>query len=94
VTATKTRYFVRNERGEELLVPSLEDLYALYSQGFLADGDQVRQERSEQWIEVARFPALRGVREARREPPARFWTIVLALLVLALAIGILVAHHG
>ncbi len=92
MTAIKTRYVVRNERGEELVVPSLEDLYALYSQGFLADGDLVRQERAEGWTEVARFHALRGVREARREPPAKLWTLLLSLLVLALAIGILVTH--
>ncbi len=94
MTAIKTRYVVKNDRGEELVVPTLEDLHQLYAHGFLSDGDLVRQERSEKWTEVAHFHALHGVREARREPPAKVWTLILAMLVLALAIGILVARHS
>jgi hypothetical protein len=92
MTRIKTRYVVRNARGEELVVPSLDDLRALYTQGFLDDGDEVRQERAAEWIPVGQFSALHGVREARRESPARVGAIVLALLALATALGIMFAH--
>ncbi len=92
MTRIKTRYVVRNERGEELVVPSLDDLRALYSQGFLADRDQVRQERSQTFTPLLHFSALRGVREARRASPARVGAIAFALLMLATALGILLAH--
>lgn len=94
MTAIKTRYVVKNERGEELVVPSLEDLYALYSQGFLSDRDLVRQERAQEWTAVVHFHALHGVREARREPPAKVWTLIVAALVIATALGILFTHRG
>ncbi len=88
----KTRYVVRNARGEELVVPSLGDLRALYTQGFLDDADEVRQERSTRWTPVGAFSALHGVRAARFESPARVTAFMVALLVLALALGILIAH--
>jgi len=87
-----TRYVVRNARGEELLVPSLADLHVLYAHGFLEDGDLVRQERSDRWIPAGRFPALHGVREARRESPAKVAMVVAALMALAFALGLLFAR--
>jgi hypothetical protein len=92
MTRIKTRYVVRNARGEELVVPSLDDLRALYAQGFLDDADDVRQERSEEWLQVGQFSALHGLREVRRESPARVGAIALALLLLATALGIMFAH--
>ena len=56
------RYFVRNERGEELVCPSLADLHALYRQGFFSDADEVRSERSGRWQRVGDFEALSGER--------------------------------
>lgn len=87
-----TRYVVRNERGEELIVPSLSDLHALYVHGFLQDHDLVRQERSEHWIPVGRFPALHGVREGRVESPSRVAMLAAALMAIALAVGLLLAR--
>jgi hypothetical protein len=87
-----TRYVVRNARDEELIVPSLADLHALYTHGFISDGDLVRQERSQQWIPVARFPALHGVRERRAESPAKVAMVVVALTAVAVAIGLLFAR--
>ncbi len=89
-----TRYVVRNSRQEELVVPSLADLHALYTHGFILDGDLVRQERSREWVPAGRFPALHGVREARVESPARVAMVVGALMALALAaaIGLLLAR--
>lgn len=85
-----TRYVVRNQRGEELLVPSLADLRALYAGGFLQDGaDLVRRERSEEWAPVATFPALQGVREGRRESPFRVTVVVAVGMALAVAIGVM-----
>ena len=92
MTRTITRYVVRNGRGEELLVPSLKDLHALYTHGFLEDGDMVRQERSERWVPAGRLPALHGVREARRESPAKVAMVVAALMALAVALGLLFAR--
>ena len=63
--ARATRYLVRDAEGRELTVPSLHDLHALYDQGFLADDDLVRQERSEDWVRAGDMPALAG-----RPPPA------------------------
>ncbi len=88
----KTRYVVRNSRDEELLVPSLADLHALYTHGFIVDGDLVRQERSYQWVPVGRFPALRGVRERRSESPARVAMLVAMLMALAVALGLIFAR--
>jgi len=89
MTRAATRYLVRNARGEELVVPSLADLHALYAHGFVADGDLVRQERSREWVPVSRFPALHGVRERRAESPARVAMLVAALMALALGLGLL-----
>ncbi|HET6440088.1 MAG TPA: hypothetical protein VFG59_18640 [Anaeromyxobacter sp.] len=88
----KTRYVVRNARGEELVVPSLADLHALYAHGFLHDDDLVRQERSKSFVPAGRFPALHGVRAARRESPLRVTGLVLALLVLAAVLGLVLAR--
>jgi len=85
-----TRYVVRNQRGEELVVPSLSDLRGLYSAGFLVDGaDVVRRERATEWSPVATFPALQGVRDARRESPLRVTLVVAAGMALAVAIGVM-----
>ena len=92
MTRVKTRYVVRNARQEELVVPSLSDLHALYTHGFIVDGDQVRQERSQQWIPVASFPALHGVRERRAEGPGKVAAILAAILALAVALGLMFAR--
>ncbi len=92
MTRITTRYVVRNARHEELVVPSLSDLHALYTHGFILDGDLVRQERSEQWILVSRFPALHGVRERRAESPAKVAIVVAALMAVALVVGLLLAR--
>ncbi len=82
------RYFVKNARGEELVCPSLGDLAALYSQGFLEDGDLVRAERSQRWVPAGSLPALRGLRERRREP-WKVMTLLVAASILALALALL-----
>jgi hypothetical protein len=83
------RYFVKNERGEELVVPSLSDLVGLYTQGFLEDEDYVRAETSERWVKAGRMPALAGIRVRRREP-ARFQMLLLAAIaIVAVAVGAL-----
>lgn len=88
-----TRYLVRNTRGDELIVPSLTDLSALYTHGFLSDDDLVRQERAEQWIRAGDFEALTGVRRLAREgSPAQVALIVGALAALAIGLGILLAR--
>jgi hypothetical protein len=81
------RYFVKNERGEELVVPSLTDLVGLYTQGFLEDEDYVRAETSERWVKAGRMPALAGVRHRQREP-ARFQMLLLAAIgLVAVVVG-------
>lgn len=92
MTRITTRYVVRNARQEELVVPSLSDLHALYSQGFILDGDLVRQERAQQWTPVAQFPPLRGVRERRAESPAKVAMLVAALMAVAVAVGLFLAR--
>ena len=57
------RYFVRNAEGQELVVPSLADLHALYDQGFLADEDLVRAETADRWIRAGAMPALHGAKK-------------------------------
>ena len=79
------RYHVRNQRGEELVVPSLADLHGLYSQGFLEDDDYVRAENAERWVKAGRMPALAGVRLRRREPGK---LAVLLLAAIALVAGL------
>ncbi len=61
------RYHVRNTEGEELLVPSLEDLHRLYTHGFLSDDDLVRADTAKRWVRAGAMPALHGVREARTD---------------------------
>lgn len=88
-----TRYLVRNGRGEELVVPSLPDLHALYVQGFLLDDDLVRQERAEAWIRIGDFGALQGARQRRAEgSPAKVAMLVAALAALAVGLGLLLAR--
>lgn len=86
------RYFVRNARGEELTCPTLGDLAALYSQGFLEDDDLVRAERSERWVPARHLPALRGLRERRREP-WKVTALLLAASILALAMALLLRRR-
>ncbi len=86
------RYHVRNADGHELVVPSLSDLHALYTHGFLADDDQVRAEGSERWIRAGNLRALQGVREQRAESPRKVALLVGGLIVLATAIGILLSR--
>jgi cytochrome c551/c552 len=92
MTRITTRYVVRNARGEELVVPSLSDVHALYAGGFLEDADLVRQERSDRWTPAGELPALHGVRQRRRESPLRVTAVVAALMALALALGIMFAR--
>jgi len=86
------RYFVRNARGEELTCPTLGDLAALYAQGFLEDHDLVRAERSERWVPAGKLPALRGLRERRREP-WKVTALLAAAMVLALALAVLLGRR-
>jgi putative N-acetylmannosamine-6-phosphate epimerase len=93
VTKITTRYVVRNQSGDELIVPSLSDLRALYAGGFLVDGaDLVRRERSAEWTPVARFAALQGVRDGRRETPLRVAMVISVGMVLAVAIGLMITR--
>jgi hypothetical protein len=80
------RYLVRGPDGRELLCPSLRDLHALYTQGFLTDEDLVKQEGAAKWIPAGRMPALHGVRDVRRDPRK-----MALLLAATLAIGLAVA---
>ena len=61
------RYHVKNSQGEELVVPSLDDLHDLYAHGFLGDDDLVRSDTSERWIRVGSMRALQGVRDRRAD---------------------------
>ncbi len=92
MTRITTRYVVRNARHEELVVPSLADLHALYTHGFILDGDLVRQERSREWVPAGRFPALHRARARRAQSPARLAVLLATLLALAAAIGLLLAR--
>jgi len=82
------RYVIRNEKGEELVCPSLADLHALYEQGFLADEDLVRAENASRFVPVSAMPALRGVR-ARRADPRKVAMLLVAAAVLVLALALL-----
>ena len=86
------RYFVRNAEGEELTCPTLGDLAALYSQGFLEDHDLVRAERSQRWVPAGSLPALRGLRERRREP-WKATALLAAATILALALALLLRRR-
>jgi anti-sigma-K factor RskA len=84
----KTRYVIKGREGQELVCPSLADLHALYSQGFLSDEDLVRMEGSQRWVAAGSMAALRGVRE--RKTDLRKAAIVLAAaVVLTLALALL-----
>ncbi len=83
------RYVIRNAEGQELVCPSLADLHALYTQGFIGDDDLVRAESSQRWVRAGAMPALRGVREQRADP-RRVLFILAAAAVLALAVFLLV----
>jgi hypothetical protein len=83
----KVRYLIRNERGEELVCPSLADLHALYVQGFLSDEDLVRPEGSTRWVRAGALPALHGVREDRADP-RKLAVLVMSAALVALAIFI------
>lgn len=80
------RYHVRDQLGQELIVPSLADLHGLYTHGFLDDEDYVRAENSERWVKAGRMPALAGIRLVRREPGK-----LLLLLGAAVAMTALIA---
>jgi hypothetical protein len=86
------RYFVKNPRGEELTCPTLGDLAALYAQGFLEDDDLVRAERSQRWVRAGDLPALRGLRERRREP-WKVSALMAAAMLLALALALLLGRR-
>jgi hypothetical protein len=77
------RYLIRCPDGRELVCPGLGDLQALYSQGFLDDGDLVKVEGASDWVPAGRLPALAGAREAKRDPRK-----VLLLLVAAAALSL------
>jgi hypothetical protein len=85
------RYHVRNGAGEELVVPSLDDLHALYARGFLADDDLVRAATSDEWVRAGAMPALHGVR-TRRAEPRRMGLVLIAAMALAAAIAIMMAR--
>jgi hypothetical protein len=80
------RYHVRDQLGQELIVPTLTDLHGLYTHGFLDDEDYVRAENSERWVKAGRMPALAGIRLVRREPGK-----LLMLLGAAVAMTALIA---
>jgi hypothetical protein len=83
-----SRYVIRSSEGQELVCPSLADLHALYSQGFLADDDLVRMEGSQRWVPAGSMPALRGVRE-RKTDVRKAVVVLAAAIVLTLALAIL-----
>jgi hypothetical protein len=85
------RYHVRSAAGEELVVPSLDDLHALYARGFLEDDDLVRGETSDRWVRAGDMPALQGVR-TRRGEPRRMGLLLIAAVALAAAIGLILAR--
>jgi hypothetical protein len=86
------RYHVRDAEGRELVVPSLQDLHALYTHGFLSDDDLVRAESSEHWIRAGKMQALQGVREVRAESPRKVGLVVAALIVIATVVGVLLSR--
>ena len=85
------RYVVRSPEGKELVCPSLADLHSLYAQGFVGDDDLVRAESSDRWIEAGAMPALRGVRETRRDPRKVTMLLVAAA---ALVLGFVLLLRG
>lgn len=85
------RYHVRDGDGKELVVPSLDDLHDLYVHGFLSDDDLVRAETSQRWVRAGAMGALQGVRD-RRADPKKMGLLLAAAIVLATAIGVLLAR--
>ncbi len=83
------RYHVRNAAGEELVVPTLEDLHRLYDHGFLGNDDLVRAETAKRWVRAGAMPALGGVRETRAEP-RKVMLLLAAALAVAVAIALLI----
>lgn len=86
------RYLVRNEKGEELVVPSLRELHDLYVHGFLGDDDLVRAESATRWVRAGAMPALHGVRTSRADPRkiallAAAAAVVAAIIALVLALA-------
>jgi hypothetical protein len=84
------RYQVRDTEGRELTVPSLDDLHALYHQGFLGDDDLVRQEKGDRWVRAGTMPALAGSRR-RKTAPRWILTVLAASVALAAALGLMLA---
>ena len=84
------RYQVRDVEGRELTVPSLNDLHALYDQGFLGEDDLVRQEKGGHWVRVGAMPALAGARH-RRTGPRWILTVLAAAVALVAALGLMMA---
>ncbi|HET9553765.1 MAG TPA: hypothetical protein VFP50_12420 [Anaeromyxobacteraceae bacterium] len=87
------RYVVRDAQGNELTVPSLRTLHALYDQGFLGDDDLVRMESSERWVRAGSMPALHGARQRRRDPRTVL-AILFAAVALAAAVALLFAARA
>jgi len=88
VRRARRRYLVKGAEGRELVCPSLADLHALYAQGFLTDADLVRAEGDADWVPLGRMEALRGVREAKRDP-GRVRLLLAAVAALSLGIWLL-----
>jgi hypothetical protein len=85
------RYHVRNARGEELVVPTLDALHDLYVHGFLGEDDLVRAATASRWVRAGAFPPLHGVREKRADP--RKVTLLLGVAVaIVLALALLVGR--
>jgi len=85
------KYRVRNAEGQELEIPSLADLHALYDGGFLGDDDLVRAETSARWVRAGVMPALRGVRD-RRADPRKMAMLLAAALAIAAGLALLLAR--
>jgi hypothetical protein len=85
------RYHVKDPKGRELVVPSLDDLHDLYVHGFLAEDDLVRAESSDRWVRAGAMRALQGVRD-RRADPKRMGLLLAAGIALAIALGVLLAR--
>lgn len=88
--ARAMRYLVRDAGGRELVVPSLDDLHALYDQGFLGDDDLVRQEKGGPWVRAGAMPALAGARH-RRAGPRWILAVLAAAVALVAALGLMMA---
>jgi hypothetical protein len=85
------RYHVKNPQGQELVVPSLDDLHDLYAHGFLGDEDLVRADTSERWTRLGSMRAMQGVRE-RRGDSRRMGLALIGAIALAAGIGFLLAR--